>query len=397
MLDPWHGLAYNELSSQLIFTVCLKKPEDNMDRSVMVVGLGGLGRQVLQLLATKPEIDRIICAGRNEQFGTAFSHLVTAGAMAQGFDPVIEFVHLDLNNLEQVAETVQRVSPAVIFSTATHMSPWATARLPLEANMALYPAGFGVWLPVHLALTLNLMKALKLSDFKGITLTAPFPDVVNCMLGKIGLAPTSGIGNVDLFIPKVTRLASEELGVSAGEIAVQMVAHHALMPTVMGLGGEQAPPYHLAVACSGRDVTDTIQPDQLLTKPLPLIAGEETNFVTASSAARLILAFLSPTDTFLHAPAPLGLPGGYPVKVSSQGIEPAPIRGVSLAEAIDINIRSHPFDGVERIEDDGTAVFTDAAVSALNAVFNIQCDRLHPNDADHMAKALMEQFERVAH
>ncbi len=61
--------------------------------------------------------------------------------------------------------------------TATMMSLWLTGKLPLEVNLMLYPAGFGVWLPMHLPLSMRLMQVVKMADYQGFTLTAPFPVV----------------------------------------------------------------------------------------------------------------------------------------------------------------------------------------------------------------------------
>ncbi len=360
-----------------------------MNHTVMLIGLGGLAKTALQILAAKPEIDKIVVAGRNQAYGEAYVNLAIAGAMAQGLEKEIGFTPLDLDNPEQIAETVRKAAPDLIFSTATMMSPWSTGKLPLEVNMTIYPAGFGVWLPVHLTLSLKLMKALKQSGYPGVTLTAPFPDVVNCILGRIGLAPTSGIGNVDLYIPKIRRLAARNLGVPPSEIQVKMVAHHSLMPAMMGLAGDNPAPYYLSIEHDGRDVTEMVNAHQLVSAPLPVVVGEETNFVTASSAVRLIQAFFTENESLLHAPAPNGLPGGYPVLVSRRGITPAPISGLSLEEAIQINEQAHPFDGIETIEADGTAVFTSKAVEALRTAFKMDCPCLHPDDAEACSRELM--------
>ena len=104
---------------------------------------------------------------------------------------------------------------------------WLPSLLPSEQRAAIYSAGFGVWLPVHLTLTMKLMQALRDADYRGVTLTAPFPDVVNCILGRLGLAPTCGLGNIAQFVPKVQLLAAERLGTPLDAVHVLMVAHHA--------------------------------------------------------------------------------------------------------------------------------------------------------------------------
>jgi hypothetical protein len=364
-----------------------------MSGKIMLIGLGGLAKAALQIMATKPEIKKIVVASRDTQNSEAFCNLVGAGGIAQGLNPDIEFTFLDLNNSEQTAETISHENPDVIFSTATMMSPWLTSKLPLEINLALYPAGFGVWLPMHLPLTMKLMQAIQLADYRGFTLTAPFPDIVNCILSKVNLAPTSGIGNVDLYIPKIRRLSAEALGVSTNEIQVQMVAHHALMPYFMGLANDNAPPFHLSVMVDNEDVTEKINARKLLSTNLPIIVGPETNYITASSAVRLIQAFLSEEDVHMHAPAPNGLPGGYPVTVSKQGIKPSRIEGMTIENAIQINEDSHPFDSIQYIEADGTAVFTEVASEALRTSFNFNCKQLHPNDIQAQAEELFTKIQ----
>jgi hypothetical protein len=364
-----------------------------MSGKIMLIGLGGLGKAALQIMAAKSKIKKIVVAGRDAKTGEAFCNLVGAGAMAQGFFPEIEFIPFDLNNTEQAAEVISHENPDVIFSTATMMSPWLTGRLPLEINLALYPAGFGVWLPMHLPLTMKFMQAVQLADYRGFTLTAPFPDIVNCILSKVNLAPTSGIGNVDLYIPKIRRLSAKALGVSSHEIQVQMVAHHALMPYFMGLANDHVPPFHLSVKFDNVDVTETINARKLLSTNLPVIVGPETNYITAGSAVRMIQAFLSEEDVHMHAPAPHGLPGGYPVVVSRQGIKTSRIEGLTMERAIQINEDSHPFDSIQCIEEDGTAIFTDAAVEALRTSFHFDCKKLHPNDVHARAEELFAKVK----
>jgi len=379
-----------------IFTSYITSGGKVIQKKVMLIGLGGLGTNALQLLACRSEIKRITVAGRNQEYGEAYCNLVAAGALTLGFTPEIHFVPFDLNNLEEAAEIIHRESPDLIFSTATMLSPWVSGKLPIEITLQIYNAGFGVWLPVHLAMTYKLMQAVKHADYRGFTLTAPFPDVVNCILGCIDLAPTSGIGNVDLFIPKVQRLAALHLGVPVLDVKVQMVAHHALMPSVMGLAGEDSPPYYLYVEHDGKDVTQEVGAHKLLFKQMPIVVGPETNFVTASSAVHLIRALLSEEESMLHAPAPNGLPGGYPIQASCKGLNPAPICGLSLTEAISINKRSQPFDSIERIEADGTAVFVSDSAEVMRRTFGFDCKCLHPKEAQERAVELIARLKECA-
>ncbi len=363
---------------------------------LMLIGLGGLGSVILELLARERSLERIVVGSRNAARGTARCNLARLGAMAQGYAPSISFIPLDLNDKEAVAETVQRETPDIILSTATMQTWWLPDLLPPQQATVIKSAGFGVWLPVHLTLTRKLMEALHEADYAGITLTAPFPDVVNCILGRLGLAPTCGVGNLDEIVPKVRLLAAERLGAPLDAVRVLLVAHHALEPAAFGEPMDEIPPYFLRVEYGGQDVTEAIRADELLLAPYPLTPGPAIHFLTAGSAVRLIRALLFESGALLHAPGPNGLPGGYPVIVNRSGVQPAPIAGLTLEEAIAINERSHRFDGIERIEADGTVVFCPAAADVLRAELGYDCDRLAPDEAEGRAQELIARFREYA-
>ena len=374
-----------------------------MKPTVMLIGLGGLGSVLLELLAREEGLGQIVVGSRNATRGMARCNLARLGAMAQGYAPSLSFIPLDLNDKEAVAEIVQREKPDIILSTATMQTWWLPDLLPPGQAAVIKGAGFGLWLPVHLMLTLKLMEALREADYRGITLTAPFPDVVNCVLGRLDLAPTCGVGNLDEIVPKVRLLAAERLGAPPGAVRVLLVAHHALESVVFGeearsetFAQHEVPPYFLRVEHGGQDVTEAIRADELLLAPYPLPSGPATHFLTAGSTVRLIRALLSEGGALLHAPGPNGLPGGYPVIASREGVQPAPMEGLTLAEAIAINERSHRFDGIERIEADGTVVFCPEAADVLRVELGYECDRLVPDEAEERAKELIARFQEYA-
>jgi len=240
------------------------------------------------------------------------------------------------------------------------------------------------------------MEALRDLDYRGVILTAPFPDVVNCVLGRLGLAPTCGVGNLAEIVPKVRFLAAERLGAPFDEVEVFLVAHHALEPVVFGEASEEIPPYFLRIEHDGKDVTAEIQAEKLLFGPHPIPPGPVTHFLTAGCTVRLIRGFLSKRSVLTHAPGPQGLPGGYPVVVSSEGLDLAPIKGLTLEEAIGINEESHRFDGIESIEADGTVVFCSDAVEAMHAELGYECKRLSPREAEQRANELIARFQEYA-
>ncbi|MEI6628342.1 MAG: hypothetical protein WCN27_02940 [Alphaproteobacteria bacterium] len=148
-------------------------------KKILIVGLGNLGCHVLDLL-TKHEFNHeIVVVGRNETFLTQRINLALFCAAQQNIFPLVSHKVVDLNNIEQTAETLKEVNPDVIFSTATLQSWRVITELPKDVFLELDQAEFGPWLPMHLVPVHKLMKAVKLSGVKSIVVNAAFPDAVN--------------------------------------------------------------------------------------------------------------------------------------------------------------------------------------------------------------------------
>lgn len=367
-----------------------------MKPTIMLIGVGGLGSVILEFLAREDYLGRIVVCDLNEAGGTARCNLARLSAVAQGYNPSIRFIPLDVSNKVAVMETVRKENPDIILSTASMQTWWLPDLLPPEQAALIKSAGFGVWLPVHLTLTLKLMEALYDLGYAGITLTAPFPDVVNCVLGRLNLAPTCGVGNLDEIVPKVRLLAAQRLKAPLEEVRVLLVAHHALESAVYGEPSEEVPPYFLRIEHGGANVTEAVGGDELLFSSYAIPPGTAIHFLTAGSTVRLIRAFLSDSEVLIHTPAPRGLPGGYPVMVSNRGLKLAPIEGLTLEEAIAINESSHRFDGIERIEADGTVVFCPESSEVLKNAFGYDCQRLSPDESEERAKELIARFKEYA-
>tara|TARA_B100000678_G_scaffold253126_1_gene229502 strand:- start:9 stop:1133 length:1125 start_codon:yes stop_codon:yes gene_type:complete len=363
--------------------------------TILIAGLGDLGAVVLELLARERWPGRIIAGSRDLGRTQARVNLARLGAIAQGCRPVLESVHLDLDDEAQTADLIRRVSPDVILSTATRQSWLIPERLPNRPRMRLNAAGFGVWLPIHLDLSVKLMRALRESGVGTHTLIAPFPDVANLVLSRLGMQPTSGVGNIDEIVPKVATFAATRLGVSIDEIEVTLVAHHAFGIHAFEPSDRPRPPHFLRVAHNGTDVTKEFDSEELLCRPYPLPPGPATHFLTAGSTLRLMCALTS-RETRLHAPGPEGLPGGYPILAGPSGVRVPVIPNLSRQEAIEINERSHPFDGIEMIEPDGTVVFRQEAVDIMDRELGYRCSRLDPADISNRAGELLRRFRLYA-
>jgi streptogramin lyase len=112
--------------------------------------------------------------------------------------------------------------------------------------------------------------------------------------------------------------------------------------------------------------------------------------VTAAAALPVLLALLPDAAPLRYsAPAPLGLPGGYPVEIAAGAIRLDLPPGADLDEIVAYHRRMGRGDGVEEIAEDGTVFFTEAAKAAVADLDPGLGEPLSPDDA-------LARFERLA-
>jgi hypothetical protein len=109
----------------------------------------------------------------------------------------VRFDTIDVFNIDQTAEKLNNFNPNVIFDCTSLQSWYVITTLPEEHYKAIDQARYAPWIPMHCTLTFNIMKAVKQTGLDIKVVNSGFPDVTNCALGKIELAPHIGIGNID--------------------------------------------------------------------------------------------------------------------------------------------------------------------------------------------------------
>lgn len=367
----------------------MRKPQ------VLIIGLGGVGSWVLELLARIEGISYVVGADLKEAWGQRKVYNATSGAMLQGYYPRLEFIHLDLQNIEATAEIIAGLQPGLIINCATLQKWWLRKQLAPDVSERLSQAGSGPWLPTHLALSRKLMLAIRASGWSGHVINSGIADISNTVLGKRGLAPTIGLGNIDLVIPPLRLGAARHLGVPAQNVQVYAIFHHYHTSHFRKHAGD-APPYFLRVMVGDRDVTGQFDTDLLLHQvSRDRFADDQLNPVVAASGVKNALALLRDTGQLTHSPGPRGLPGGYPVRLDAEGAAVVLPAGVTMEAALAINEAGQRADGIERIEEDGTVVFTDKAVDIIKEVVDYDLAPLDFDECDRRAEELIARFKAL--
>jgi hypothetical protein len=366
-------------------------------RKVLIVGLGSLGALILEFLARSRGPTEIVACDLDQQLGLQKTNNVLLGAANMGFYPRMKFLGIDLNDIDSTSAILRNERPDVVVNSTTLQSWWVIgSQLREDAYVRLLDAGLGPWIPMHLTLTHKLMQAVQKSGITANVVNTSFPDAVNCILSKVGLAPTVGVGNFDLLIPRVKKAVSEKLGVLMNDVTVFMVGHHYHDVRVEEFDTTGGAPYFLRILVEDHDVTNEVNAEKMLLTPIPTPPLTGSDSQVASSAVKNILAIVNDTGELTHAPGPQGLPGGYPVRLDAKGARVSLPAGLTLEEAIHINEEAQKYDGIERIEDDGSVVLTDKAHRIMEETLRYDRKRFEVSESEAIAKELAGRYKDFA-
>jgi hypothetical protein len=87
--------------------------------------------------------------------------------------------------------------------------------------------------------------------------------------------------------------------------------------------------------------------------------------------------------------------GGYPVRLSQSGARIVLPDGITLDKARKINQNAQKKDGIDKIEADGTVIFTDAAHAVMKEFLDYDCKTLKIEDSEERSRELLFRYEKL--
>lgn len=361
---------------------------------IMIVGVGDLANHVINQLLARPGTTRLVLAGRDVKALRLRANLARYAAANCGILAEIDVVKIDLTDVESTAAVLATERPDIIFMSASLQSWRRLTELPKQAFDALDEAQFGPWLPMHLTLNHALMRAVRMAGIRPKVVNAAFPDAVNPILAKVGLAPDLGVGNVSNIIPALTFAIAAVAGIPADQLHVKLITQHYFSHFVPRAGHKGNGDYHLSVTdVEGQSIDiDHKAAFSLLDGPFKRLGGIAGQLLTAGSATRVLAAIAEDRPISAHVPGPSGLPGGYPVLLSAQGAILDLPSDVSTEQAIAINERCQAADGIETIHDDGSVTFTEREMAIMRQMLGYSVRHMTLDDAAGHAAELAAKF-----
>lgn len=366
---------------------------------ILIVGYGDLGKKIANALVLDPRIDAIGVTSRSEEVSVRDSNLLRFTAMNHGYPGEVSGHVLDLEDPASAVAVLDRFEPTMVVNCASVQSWRRLTELPSALYRELDEAQFGPWLPMHLAPARALGEAVREHGGAPVVINCAFPDAVGPVLAPSGLAPTIGAGNVANVVPALTWSASKVLGLPVGELQVRLVAQHYYSHRLPRSGDGGDAPAALEIRHQGRilDIGERLAAIQLgVSTFCRRTGGIDGQSLTASSVLSVLRALLDDRPRLVHAPAPGGLPGGYPVLASRSGFELSLPEGLTEAEAIDINRKGQYADGVQDIDPvTGTATIRTDKLEILERHFKVNHDPIEPAAAWQRAHEMHEAFSAL--
>lgn len=366
-------------------------------RKIMIIGAGDLGRRVCGELAHRDRRWEVRLVGRTEDALQRDVNLIRFSALQQGCRSRVDYALTDLDDVARTAEVIAEFAPDVVFLAASLQSWWVITTLPAERFQRLYAANFGPWLPMHLVPVHKAMRAVRAAGSQAVVVNAAYPDVVHPVLATAGLAPHVGIGNVANNVPALRHSAGTILSTDPADVDVRLVTHHYVSHRLSRTTDISPTQLRIAILAEGRDALPDIGLSRLL-KPLTTeyrrTGGMAGQAMTAASAMSVLVPLLEQREAVVHAPGPLGLPGGYPVAVGSGPVRLALPSGMTEQEAVDVNRSGQVEDGVRAIGDDGTVLFEESTMDVMRRELGYDCTTMPLSEAEDRARELGTRFAR---
>ena len=372
-----------------------------MPNRVLITGSAGIvGSVIAGHLTQIPDIEQVILLDINAKRGKVLADALKIKAAMYSHYPEFVFETCDLFDLDKTTEILNRYSPNLILQAATVFSYYFYAPIILRETKK---RGIPNQYPAHtiakdLTLAYQLMKSVKQANITAPVVNVSFPDHVNNILGKVGLAPTVGAGNIDVFVYMIRQMIADKLNTDIRQIKVFMVAHHAFeffpLPSI---------PFYLRIFHKDNDITEKFNTFQVFKNAVDRVsdpfweAGVDLiTETTAASAVKNGLAIMNDSNIVEYTPGPEGLPGGYPTLLNKDGAKVSLPGDITLEQAISINLNHMRLDGVEEVQNDGTVVFTEPTVNLIRDILGLEWPKMRIDESAEMAMQIKKAYQNLS-
>jgi hypothetical protein len=351
---------------------------------ILLFGTGSFAARILfDIAATAERRVTVVVAGRKAE---RLAWLRTAGqARAAIFErPVRIGTRIaGISNADAAAEIIAAVKPKVIVQAASEQGGAVISTRGNVWSRLVADSGLSATAVFQALLSSRVARGLADTAHRAFFINCCYADVVNSLIAALGLPITTGVGNVSIL----SNAFAGELGPQQGH-RLKLLAHYQTIGLFRRPPGERTGPLPRVWIDDAEidDVCSRFQNVQLTPEPVIDISG--------ASAVPMILAMAAGLSWTGHAPGPLGLPGGYPVKLTGGQLELNLPVSVTRDEAIRWNAGFEERNGLI-VENDGCARYTGALRDKLAAHSTSLAGGFHVRDLETVFSEMVQLRGRL--
>lgn len=294
--------------------------------TILIIGTGAFAARIgCDIAAGAPHPVRLVLAGRNRDRLDWLTTACNARAATFGTGVEATSVAADLSSAEAVAPMLAAVRPDVVVQAASVQTASVIARSDNAWGRLVAEGGLSATAVFQALLSARVGQAMRLAAPRAKLVNCCFPDVANAMLAGLGLPVACGVGNIGIL----SSCFAGALG-PGGIGRVKVLAHYQTIGAWRRPAAERFGLPTPRVWIDGAEIDDVqARFASLRLTPEPAIE------VSGSASVPLLVAMATPGTTLAaHAPGPLGLPGGYPVRLHEGALTLDLPPGLSEHEAV---------------------------------------------------------------
>lgn len=353
----------------------LKSELANRKARIMIIGLVSVGNYLLDyLMSTGDENIEIIVVGRNAEKMEMDVNIVKIASLIrrQNHTKITIEASVDLNDVSSIRNAIAKHNPDIIVNSSRAYSGLKYGSISWSNFRA-----YGIWTPLSIKYTKNIMEAYALADSKAIVINTSYSDAVIPWLKSAGKTyPDFGSGNVNHLVPRIKLALAAENNINDWwNIDITYAVAHFHDVVISKEGQTEGVKQLIYAEYNGKELA--VSDKTFAACKISMPVDTKRNMMNASSNFEIIQGILNAVragkKTKVHCPGFDGNIGGYPVVIDGTGSEPKVYIDESKFSLDDMkkkNRESIYLDGIEDVRDT-TLFYTDELLAKVKKTFNV--------------------------
>jgi len=346
---------------------------------LLVAGTGTFGARIIfDIAVTADKPVKVAIGGRNRARMEWLRLAANSRAAIFGRPASFSILPMEWGSAETIAEAISACDPGVVVQAASVQSPSVIHSTDSAWGRLVKDGGLSVTAVFQSLLSERTARAIQLVGNRGAFVNCCYPDVVNGILAAKKVPITCGVGNVAML----SNMFEGDMGIRQSG-SLKVLAHYQCLG-----------PWRLPAAERGGTPARVWIDDEEISDLYPRFAHlklspEPVIDISGCTAVPIIYALLGHHDLLGHAPAPAGLPGGYPVAIKDRVMSLDLPAGLTHDDAVAWNRAFEEHSGIV-VEDGGQVIYCGTMREVFAKHSTALADGFHVDDLETVYSAMVD-------